>query len=279
MCATPNRPSLTYTPNPILFNPNLNVLNMCGSVSNLLRSTQANTMLSIVGKRRPRVYKARAPMRKKSRYSRARLGNPAYQLAGVGFPSSLTCNIRYNDTFLLTGSGATAGRQIMSLNNLHDPDVTGFGHQPIAYDQFAGLYQNFVVLGARIDVVFSPNTIANSIPAAGPFLVGISGNTNNSFSTTASDLVEQPRAVTTLIGREVGSSVNSLALTYTPKACLGVGVGDDTVTGNTNGTAPSKQFFACVWSSDRNSQGGAVYATVTVTYKARFFNLKNITPS
>lgn len=245
------------------------------SFRNLLRAAQV-VMLAFKRKRTSRP-------RKLARYTKRRtasvLGNPQYQLRGVGFPDSMTCNIRYNDTFLLSGSGSTAGRQIMSLNNLHDPDVTGFGHQPIAYDQFAGLYQNFVVLAARIDVVFSPNTIANSVPAAGPFLVGISGNSNNSFSTAASDLVEQPRAVTTLIGREVGSSVNKLALTFTPKACLGVGPGDDTVTGNTNGTAPSKQFYACVWSSDRNAQAGQVYATVTVSYKAKFFNLKNITPS
>jgi len=244
------------------------------SFPDLLRTTQAMVLY------RKRIRAAYKPKRRTvKRRQMATLGNPQYQLRGVGFPDSMTCNIRYNDTFLLSGSGSTAGRQVMSLNNLHDPDVTGFGHQPIAYDQFAGLYQNFVVLASRIDVVFSPNTIANSVPAAGPFHVGISGNTNNAFSTAASDLVEQPRAVTTLIGREVGSSVNKLALTFTPKACLGVGPGDDTVTGNTNGTAPSKQFYACVWSSDRNAQGGQVYATVTVTYKAKFFNLKNITPS
>lgn len=236
-------------------------------------------MLSLIGKRRVPSRKARPAYRKKARYSRIRLANPSYQIRGVGFPDSMTCNIRYNDTFLLQASGATAGRQIMSLNNLHDPDVTGFGHQPIAYDQFAALYNNFAVLGARIDVVFSPQTINNSIPAAGPFLVGISGNSQNAFSTTASDLIEQPRSVTTLVGRDGGASVNSLALNYTPKSCLGLSQTDDTVSGSTNGTAPSKQFFACVWSSDRNTQGGTVVATVTVTFRAKFYNLKNITPS
>jgi len=236
-------------------------------------------MLSIVSKKRPARFKARSSRFKKSRYSRASMGNPAYQMRGVGFPDSMVATIRYNDKYSLSGSGATAGRQIMSLNNLHDPDVTGFGHQPITYDQFAGIYSNFVVVGARIDVQFSTGTATGSGSTAGPFVVGISGNSQNSFSTVASDLVEQPRAVTNFLGRDSGTSVCKLALTYAPKPCLGLSSSDDTVAGNTNGTAPSKQFYACVWSSDTSGSSGTTVANVTVTYRVKFYNIKNITPS
>lgn len=257
------------------FNFNFNVLAfVVSSVSILLRSAQ---VVMLVAKR-----KRTARPRKLARYTKRRttsaLGNPSYQMRGVGFPDFMVANIRYNDQFSLSASGSTAGRQIMSLNNLHDPDVTGFGHQPIAYDQFAAIYGNFVVLASRIDVQFSTGT-ASSGSSAGPFVIGISGNSQNSFSTTASDLIEQPRSVTNLVGRDNGTSVQSLSLTYSPKACLGLNASDDTVAGSTSGTAPSKQFYACVWESDRSGSSGTVIANVTVTYRVKFYNIKNISPS
>lgn len=226
--------------------------------------------------------KRSARPRKMVRYTKRRttsaLGNPSYQLRGVGFPDFMVANIRYNDTFNLTGSGTSAGRQIMSLNNLHDPDVTGFGHQPIAYDQFAAIYGNYVVLASRIDVQFSTAT-ASTANSAGPFVIGISGNSQNAFSTASSDLIEQPRSVTNFIGRDNGVSVQSLSLSYSPKACLGLSASDDTVAGATSGTAPSKQFYACVWETDRSGTSGSVFANVTITYRVKFYNIKNINPS
>jgi len=236
-------------------------------------------MLSIVGKKRTSRFKGRVTRYKKRPYKRSPLGNPSTQMRGVGFPDTMVATIRYNDKFSLSGSGSSAGRQIMSLNNLHDPDVTGFGHQPITYDQFAAIYNNFVVTSARIDVQFSTGTATGSGSTAGPFVVGISGNSQNAFSTAQSDLVEQPRSVTTFVGRDSGTSVRSLALMYNPKTCLGLNSSDDTVAGSTSGTAPSKQFYAAVWSSDTSGVGGTVVANVTVTFRVKFYNIKNISPS
>lgn len=232
-------------------------------------------MLSIVGRRGKK-----RPAGKAFRFAKRRASRlpPPTQMRGVGFPDVMYATIRYNDQYSLSGSGSSAGRQIMSLNNLHDPDVTGFGHQPITYDQFAAIYSNFVVVGSRIDAQFSAGTASTS-PTIGPFVVGISGNSQNSFSTTASDLIEQPRATTTFLGRDVGSSVAKLSLNYSPKACLGLSSSDDTVSGNTNGTAPSKQFYAAVWCSDRGAGSGTVSANVTITFRVKFYNIKNISPS
>lgn len=227
--------------------------------------------------KRKRTTRPRKLARYTKRRTAPRLGNPSFQMRGVGFPDFMVANIRYNDQFTLTASGSTAGRQIMSLNNLHDPDVTGFGHQPIAYDQFAAIYANFVVLSSRIDAQFSTGTASGT--SGGPFVIGISGNSQNSFSTTASDLIEQPRSVTNILGRDSGTSVQRLSLSYAPKSCLGLNPSDDTVAGSTSGTAPSKQFYACVWESDRAAASGSVVVNVTVTYRVKFYNIKNISPS
>lgn len=245
------------------------------SFSNLLRRAQV-VMLAF---KRKRTTRSRKLARYTKRRTGPRLGNPTRSLRGVGFPDSMVVNVRYADQYTLSGSGASAGRQIMSLNNLHDPDVTGFGHQPIVYDQMSAIYSNFVVLGARVDVSFSPSSVTTTGTPFGPFLVGITGNSSNAFATAATDLIEQPRSVSDIVGRDFGSSTKNLTLTYSPKACLGLSASDDTVAGTTSGTAPSKQFYACVWSVDRSANSGSVQASVVVSYRVKFYNLRNITGS
>lgn len=61
----------------------------------------------------------------------------------------------YFDVFSLTVNAGGATRwHILDLANITDVDVTGVGHQPYGHDEIAGLYNQWCVIGARIQVEY-----------------------------------------------------------------------------------------------------------------------------
>jgi len=74
------------------------------------------------------------------------------------FPASFKhrATLRYFGNFASVnpGIGGTAASVCYSANGLADPDITGAGHQPIGFDQYMALYQNFTVIGAKIHCYF-----------------------------------------------------------------------------------------------------------------------------
>lgn len=65
---------------------------------------------------------------------------------------------RYFDSPVLNAAAGATAVHIYRTNGLFDPDLTGVGHQPRGFDQLMPLYDNYVVIGAKITVRFSWNT-------------------------------------------------------------------------------------------------------------------------
>jgi len=89
------------------------------------------------------------------RRQRRRTGNRAVYAIAPGnqqlpVPNRMIVKMRYCDTNQLNADGSAASTVTYALNGLFDPDVTGVGHQPMGFDQFAALYQSYKVLGARV---------------------------------------------------------------------------------------------------------------------------------
>jgi hypothetical protein len=100
--------------------------------------------------------------------------------------------LRYCDIFTTGNLAATtAVAQIMNLNSLFDPDRTGTGHQPMGFDQLAGIYARYRVLKVRWKVIISPSSVtyhAAVVPLNG--LLASAVTTAATFTAAA----EQPRA-------------------------------------------------------------------------------------
>ncbi len=85
---------------------------------------------------------------------------PPAPILSVHAPRSLSDT----DTISLTSSSVSArltGDQYeFRLNSIYDPDLSGTGHQPYMYDQFAALYGRYRVdrVDIEIDVIASPST-------------------------------------------------------------------------------------------------------------------------
>ncbi len=110
----------------------------------------------------------RLPLKKIQQRKRQGSSNgAASQTTSVGLVSttaSLTSNVlprllrrtlRYAETFsFTTGTAGVVGTiQLMALNDIFDPNITGVGHQPYGHDQLAVWYTKYLVLGTRIRLI------------------------------------------------------------------------------------------------------------------------------
>lgn len=124
---------------------------------------------------RKTTYKRRAPKptyRKRSSYkpslhagSQARSAvvrpeRPILQRGLLPFARSYRVRIPYShETGHITSLGTASTGQAYRLNSLFDPDWTGTGHQPMQFDQLAGLYNKYMVYACKVDVeVSNPTT-------------------------------------------------------------------------------------------------------------------------
>lgn len=100
----------------------------------------------------PRRYtkKKRAPRRRKRR---TRHANNANMMGFVsGMPKIRRAHLRYAEDFNLNSSVGSMAVYRFRANSLYDPNQSATGHQPLGYDQWAALYNHYVVVGAKITV-------------------------------------------------------------------------------------------------------------------------------
>jgi len=57
----------------------------------------------------------------------------------------------------LTGAAGLLGSRVYSANGIFDPDITGTGHQVIAFDQLMLAYEHYAVIRAKLTITFLNN--------------------------------------------------------------------------------------------------------------------------
>jgi len=137
-----------------------------------------------------RTYKKRRTTRPKrtykKRYSRSSRVNAVARSPGqLPLPNRILTRHRYVQECPLNANSSTAAGYTFALNGLYDPDISGSGHQPMGFDQFTALYQNYKVLGAKVTAKF---TIDAQSTSTGQF-VGIQFHENQAYSPTSYDQI------------------------------------------------------------------------------------------
>lgn len=199
-----------------------------------------------------------------------------YMIPGVdgklqfGFPTKIITILRYIDLYGVTSTAGGVANQIFSMNSAFDPDVSGVGHQPLYYDRYTAIYNNYRVLGSRLTAEISS---VNNVAASGPFILGINGSISSaSLGASSVNRMEQNDAISTLFNQQQG--VARLSFAYSPEIKLGRPHGDDTVGAPVTGS-PGAQYFAHVWFSDTNGQTTNAILRVQIEYTIEFHQLKN----
>jgi hypothetical protein len=117
--------------------------------------------------------------------------------------------LTYASDVVVTCGAGTAGTQVYSANGCYDPDITGTGHQPMAFDQLMLSYEHYCVLGAKITCTFR-NADDNDSPS-----VGISLNAATTVQTDYTALRENGMIVREKLGFSASPlSIRTLVMKY-----------------------------------------------------------------
>nr|QTE03423.1 MAG: capsid protein [Phoenicurus auroreus CRESS-DNA-virus sp.] len=198
-----------------------------------------------------------------------------------GFPKAIVTDLRYRSNLTITSTSGAVNYNVYRANSVFDPDQSNIGHQPMFFDNYANIYNNYRVLGSKITVTFTPlqdfsDTANNVISTRGPWLIGINGtNATTSYSATPETRMEANDSICALLNSRQGADgVMTLTDTFNSETTLGRPVQDDVnsaaVTGN-----PSQQWYWQPWVADYSGGTSSVVITVDIEYSVEFFNLIN----
>jgi len=201
--------------------------------------------------------------------NKERNGFEAEMIPGVdgklifGFPNAIMTTMRYCSSVALVASAGASAIHVFSANSIFDPDVTGVGHQPMYRDQYAALYENYVVLGSKINVEFvNHNTGSGAI-------VSVSGDNDTTIVSAVDTRTEQSNCIASAMAP---ASKTTLFMTYSPEKHLGTTDSDNGITAV--GSSPSNQWYYGIAACHIDSTSSlTTYARVTIEYTVKFTEL------
>lgn len=223
----------------------------------------------------PRRYAARRPRRRNPTrtrrrvYTRRRRPYPGRTMPG--FPTTRVVKMRYVTNIEINPGIAQLASHQFRANSIFDPDVTLIGHQPLGYDQWSQFYQNYTVIGSKINAKFVyDGTNSNSSQMLGIYLTADPNNTPSQ----GTDIAEQG------LGRyKLAPAVNyasfrggppQLTNFYSPKKMFNLTDLKDNQDkiGGEFGTNPTEVAYYVVWAQamDGSVDLAATRILVTIDY-------------
>lgn len=209
----------------------------------------------------------------------SRRGNNPQTIArfrGYGFPDTLRANLAYSESIVLAASITSVTPYVVfSMNSAYDPNNSGGGGQPYYYDQFAALYTNYKVLGAKCTAIFSRTQ--DSTATVGPWIVGLHGSGQNTLPTSdTGQLITSTNCNWGMLTPQ--SDQCQVVSTYSPKQAFGNEFSGEV--GAAVGANPAVNWFVKPFMAP---QGASITSNVNVTividFLVEFTGLKNVTPS
>ena len=174
----------------------------------------------------------------------------------------------------MTSTAGAMQTKIVRANDIFDPDYTGTGHQPMGFDQWAVLYNHFVVLGSKVTCRFVLDADENDPAYVGVY---ISDDTTTPY-TDASECIESKKGQTKILARP--DKAGHVTATYSAKRFYNVTDVKDNVDrlGSTVTASPTEQALFHYWLQGVNETiNGDV--DVTIEYIVMFSEPKDLAQS
>lgn len=108
-------------------------------------------------------YSKKRSTRKKSLANKPRFGKITRNINNTsarttGMPLCMNVKLRYVDH--INVNSAVAGfAHIWRMNSVYDPDYALGGHQPMYFDSFQGIYNDYLVTGAKVTLTFQQTNL------------------------------------------------------------------------------------------------------------------------
>lgn len=109
-----------------------------------------------------KTYKRKMTKKRKYKKKISSMGVPS------GIPLSRRGYLRYSESINIVSASGSLGAHLFRANSCHDPDYTGVGRQPMAWDEWKALYNHYCVVGSKIKV-----TVLSDSGTTSPFVVGV----------------------------------------------------------------------------------------------------------
>lgn len=189
---------------------------------------------------------------------------------GYGLPNAVLVNLRYSDLITIASTGGIPSRHTFRTS-LFDPDFTGAGHQPMYRDQYAAIYEKYVVYGIEYTLQFI--NMSDTVPARVCTLHNDADTAWGTFLAVENAGASQTAILGTLDG---GNNVKTIKGRIMVKDVLGIPkskVNEDDVYSSDVGTNPAIQaFLQLLVDSMDGSSTTDVHVQVNLQYLCKFYN-------
>lgn len=209
-------------------------------------------------------------------YRKPRAFKTGFKSAYYGMPRSKAVVFKYCESLSLTPAASVSVYRY-SANGCYDPDITGTGHQPMGFDNLMAFYDQYTVVGSKIQVNW-----VNDNPKFAQ--VGIYLNDDTSAPTTL-DLeawMEQSNSKYGVMTAKGGSKDTiTQKAKFSAKRDLSVSkpLTADRLQG-TAGSNPNEQmYYDLYYFAQNDTTAGSIHAIITITYFAVLTERKDIVTS
>ncbi len=186
---------------------------------------------------------------------------------------------RYNDSCTLDPAISTPASYVFKANDVYDPNFTSTGHQPLAYDQLAAMYNKYCVVSSEIRVTFCPKTTTDTVQNIGGIVLS---STSSLGGTSLYEILEQPlnryiafRNSATYGGpKSITHSCNVARFTGIRNVLTSPGFN------TTIGSSPSDPIYYILWlSAEDETNTAAIDCQVELVYHVVWSRPKYVTGS
>lgn len=197
-----------------------------------------------------------------------------------GFGNSHITKLRYVEEITMNPGAGLIANYVFSANGLYDPNVTGTGHQPRAFDQLMTFFDHYVVLGAKITVTPVKLDTANTVPGYFGILVSDDGITVAGH--TLLDIMEtrlNKSNRTKLVGfnYDMAKTSRSISAKFSARKFFHKNVkGDDIFRGSASSNPSEQAYFEIYHSSVNGNDPDPCTFFVQIEYIALFTERKII---
>nr|UOF80369.1 capsid protein [Cressdnaviricota sp.] len=214
--------------------------------------------------------KQRNPYRKRSKYVSARkmpmrMAKPIFR---SGVPTHLFTKLKYSDIYSLTGTTAPT-QQVWRINSLHDPDLTGTGHQPYYYDQLTAMWDAYRVYGAKFEFWFETTTGSENAAVC----IRATYNNNPDSSVDISQSMERPNEIVRMLTPQRPTYIKKYFSVASVYGTSKQRVRTDDIFSALVGANPGNVAYLTLSGQTANESSGAIAITarVRITFYAKMF--------
>lgn len=194
---------------------------------------------------------------------------------GLGFPRQVVKTLRYAELISITSTTGILQTYRFIANGLYDPNITGTGHQPLYFDQVMSLYNQYTVIGSKIECRFVPSS-TNTSPVA---VILMLDDDTTLTPTDITGVQEQSQANRLRIVHVNESNPIYLSKKFSAKKTFG---GSLLSNNNLTGSSVSNPIEGTYFDICAQTIGGttaSVSVEVLITYIAVFNELKDVAQS